>query len=70
MKDKDEAHFSLPFLVGGCNREFVLKCFQLMARLVLPTKRTKKGMMMMTMMNWHSFWELSYLACFQYVFWD
>lgn len=27
MKDKDENHFSLPFLVGGCTREFLLKCF-------------------------------------------
>lgn len=28
MKDKDEAHFTLPFLVGGCDREFLLKCLQ------------------------------------------
>jgi hypothetical protein len=26
MKDKDEPHFTLPFAVGGCSREFLLKC--------------------------------------------
>jgi hypothetical protein len=34
MKDKDELHFTLPFAVGGCTREFLLECladYQVMA---------------------------------------
>jgi hypothetical protein len=27
MKDKDENHFSLPFLCGGCDRAFLAKCY-------------------------------------------
>jgi hypothetical protein len=28
MKDKHEAHFTLPFLCGGCDRAFLEKCLQ------------------------------------------
>jgi hypothetical protein len=28
MKDKSEPHFSLPFMVGGCDRAFLERCLQ------------------------------------------